>query len=64
MGAYAEHRATSVTVGEATTPVNDSFFTVRLAPGAGATLAIGIERYVNRATLAFPWTRGARSATP
>jgi len=57
MGAYAEHTATTVTIGEKATPVNASAFTVKLAPGAGDTLTIGVRRYANAPTLAFPWDR-------
>jgi hypothetical protein len=57
MGAYGEHTATSVTVGETVTPINASSFTVKLAPGSGDTLTIGIRRYANQPTLAFPWDR-------
>ena len=31
--------------------------TVRLAPGAGATLTLAMRRYVNQPTVAFPWAR-------
>jgi hypothetical protein len=58
MGAYAEHHATSVTVGGRTTPVDRPWFHVRLAPGAGETLTIAMRRYVHQPTLAFPWDRG------
>jgi hypothetical protein len=57
MGAYGEHTATGVTVGETVTPVNASSFTVKLAPGSGDTLTIGVRRYANQPTLAFPWDR-------
>ena len=59
MGAYGEHRATTVTSGGRKTTVNASWFNVRLQPGAGTTLTIGVRRYANRPTLAFPWTRPA-----
>ena len=57
MGAYGEHTATTVTVGDTVTPVNASSFTVKLAPGSGETLTIGVRRYTNQPTLAFPWDR-------
>jgi hypothetical protein len=57
MGAYGEHTATTVTVGDTVTPVNASSFTVKLAPGSGETLTIGVRRYANQPTLAFPWDR-------
>jgi hypothetical protein len=59
MGAYGEHIATNVTLGEKVTPVNAPSFTVKLAPGAGDTLTIGVRRYANQPTLAFPWDRTA-----
>jgi hypothetical protein len=57
MGAYGEHTATSVTVGDTVTPINAASFTVKLAPGSGDTLTIGVRRYANQPTLAFPWDR-------
>jgi hypothetical protein len=57
MGAYGEHTATEVTVGGQTTAVDGPSFTVRLAPGSGETLRIGVRRYANMPTAAFPWDR-------
>lgn len=59
MGAYGEHQATSVRVGDRSIPVNASHFEVQLAAGAGEQLVIGIKRLVNDPTLAFPWDRAA-----
>lgn len=56
-GGYGEHRATFVRWDKAEAKVDASSFNVRLAPGAGATLTIGLRRYVNQPTLAFPWNR-------
>ena len=57
-GAYAEHRATSLWIGDGPErPVGADHFDVRLEPGAGATLTIGLRRYANAPTLAFPWDR-------
>ena len=58
MGAYAEHHAISVGVGDRTRPIDAPYFTVRLAPGTGDTLTINLRRYVHQPTLAFPWDRG------
>ncbi|RPI48928.1 MAG: hypothetical protein EHM55_24780 [Acidobacteria bacterium] len=55
MGAYGEHRATSVTAGERTVAIDAPYFTVRLAPGAGETLTINLRRYAQQPTLAYPW---------
>lgn len=57
MGAYGEHTATEVTVGGRTTVVDGPTFEVRLAPGSGQTLEIGVRRYANLPTAAFPWDR-------
>jgi hypothetical protein len=54
-GAYAEHQATSVGVSGQDVKVEAPSFEVRLAPGAGATLTVGMRRYANRPTLHFPW---------
>lgn len=54
-GAYAEHTAVSVTIGDRTQAVNASSFAVRLAHGAGARLQISMRRYANQPVLAFPW---------
>jgi hypothetical protein len=60
MGAYGEHTATEVTVGGDTTAVDAPWFNVKLAPGSGETLTIGVRRYANLPTAAFPWDRGSR----
>ena len=57
MGAYGEHTATQVTVGSRTSVVDRSWFEVSLAPGSGETLTIGVRRYDNLPTAAFPWDR-------
>jgi hypothetical protein len=56
-GGYGEHRFTSVKAGEQTTAVNGDCFEVRLAPGAGQTLELVMERYVNPPTMRLPWDR-------
>ena len=58
MGAYGEHHADAVTVDGKTIPVDQPWFQVRLAPGAGDTLTISMRRYAHQPTLAFPWDRG------
>jgi hypothetical protein len=35
--------------------VNDKHFCVRLAPGTGATLDLGMERFANDPSYALPW---------
>jgi len=56
-GGYGEHRFESVDISGRTIRVNDRAFTVRLAPGAGATLRLTMRRYVNPPTAVFPWDR-------
>ncbi len=57
-GGYGEHEFLSVQIEGRKVAVNNVFFTVRLAPGAGTRLTLRIRRYVNQPTLAFPWDRG------
>ena len=49
--------APQATVNDPTTPINARDFTVRLAPGAGATLMLAMKRYANPPTAKFPWDR-------
>ncbi len=35
--------------------VDGPHLTVRLAPGAGVRLTLGMKRYTNQPTFAFPW---------
>jgi hypothetical protein len=54
-GAYAEHVIANVAMGDRTTAVNAPWFTVRLDPGAGATLILTMRRYASQPTSRFPW---------
>lgn len=56
-GAYAEHQVTAVEIDGHVHSLDGPFFTVELAPGAGARLVIQQNRYVNQPTLAHPWDR-------
>lgn len=56
-GAYGEHQIESVEIGGQTTRVNGRDFTVKLAPGAGAQLKLGMRRFAHQPTLKFPWDR-------
>jgi hypothetical protein len=38
--------------------VDAPYFTIRLAPGAGDRIVLGMKRYVHQPTFAFPWDRG------
>jgi hypothetical protein len=63
-GAYGEHQILSVTSGKQSRPVNNRFFTVRLAPGAGTRLTLAMKRYANQPTLEFPWEGPPVDQTP
>ena len=54
-GAYGEHECQSVNIEGKEVAVGDRSFEVRLAPGAGATMTVKIDRYANQPTLQFPW---------
>ena len=56
-GAYAEHQLIGVAVDDHVLPLNQPFFTVRLAPGAGGHMVIKMKRYANQPTFVFPWDR-------
>ena len=56
-GAYAEHQLVSATVDDRTAPVDDTSFTVDLAPGCGSRLTFQMQRYANQPTFTFPWDR-------
>lgn len=56
-GGYGEHDFTRVTIDGKAQPVQGSTLTVALAPGSGARLVLGMNRYVNQPTLKFPWMR-------
>ena len=56
-GGYGEHQITTVRVDGSDQPVDvdHTHIVVRLAPGAVTRLHLGMERYANQPTLAFPW---------
>ncbi len=65
-GAYGEHQFASVEFAgrkapddktPATVAINDSHFTVRLAPGAGQQLILHGKRFANAPTIWAPWER-------
>ncbi|MBS14155.1 MAG: hypothetical protein CME19_21475 [Gemmatimonadetes bacterium] len=55
-GAYGEHQITSASTGGETASIDDRFFSVDLAPASGCEIKIGMKRYANSPTLAFPWS--------
>lgn len=54
-GGYAEHRFTSVKMGDKVQSLDSTHANVKLAPGAGARLTFTIKRYSQTPTMAFPW---------
>lgn len=56
-GGYGEHAFTTMGIDGKSTPVNGRHFTLRLAPGAGVKLNLGMKRYANAPTFAFPWNQ-------
>ena len=54
-GMFGEHQFTEVSQEGNKVPVNGRFFQVRLRPGTTATLEMGMKRYSNQPTYAFPW---------
>ena len=56
-GGYGEHQFDSVEWTGRTERLDARDFSVRLAPGAGATLTLAMRRYVNTPTVRLPWDR-------
>ena len=56
-GGYAEHRFTSVDGVAVADGLDASTLPVRLAPGAGQRLTLGMRRYAALPDLSFPWAR-------
>ena len=56
-GGYAEHQFESVEWNGRTERIDARDFRVRIAPGAGTTLKLGMRRYANTPTVRFPWNR-------
>jgi hypothetical protein len=56
-GGYAEHQFDSAEWNGQRQRVDARELSVRLAPGAGATLTLDTRRYVNPPTVSFPWER-------
>ena len=56
-GGYGEHQFDSVEWSGRTERLDARDFSVRLAPGAGATLTLAMRRYVNTPTVRLPWDR-------
>jgi hypothetical protein len=56
-GGYAEHEFTSLKIGDREESLQGTDFTLRLDPGCGARLTLGMQRLTQRPTMAFPWNR-------
>jgi hypothetical protein len=56
-GGYAEHQFNGVEIAGESRELDASAVAVRLAPGAGQRLTLGMKRYANRPDLSFPWAR-------
>ncbi|HEY2413777.1 MAG TPA: hypothetical protein VGI40_16115 [Pirellulaceae bacterium] len=54
-GAYGEHQLVAAKLADAQTAIDSPRLTVKLLPGAGATLTLKMKRHANQPTLALPW---------
>jgi hypothetical protein len=61
-GAYGENQIRQVSVAGDTRTVDGRFFTVRLAPGAGAEFLVQDDRYVNQPSMSMPWYGAVKPA--
>jgi hypothetical protein len=57
-GAFGEHQFTTVKHAGGETTVNGKYLGVELAPGAGIRLELGMKRFANSPSYAFPWHAG------
>ena len=56
-GGYAEHQFTGLEGAGDLPALDTNVLSVQLAPGAGARLTLGMERYSNMPDLSLPWAR-------
>ena len=56
-GAYGEHQCMMVSVNNQSYKLDSPYFSVHLAPGAGAQMTIQMKRYANQPSLSQPWDR-------
>lgn len=56
-GGFREHQFTSATTGDQTVALDSEWVEVELAPHAGATIELGMKRYVNDPSYETPWSR-------
>ncbi len=56
-GAYAEHTIRVAKVGKTTVTPKGPTLRVTLAPGAGSTLTLTVDRHSRQPTMRFPWDR-------
>jgi hypothetical protein len=54
-GSYGEHQFTTATADATTLTVNGRYLEVVLDPGAGTQIKLGMKRYSQQPTLAWPW---------
>jgi hypothetical protein len=54
-GSYGEHTITTAAAGSTLLKVNGPHLEVVLEPGCGARITLGMKRYANPPTLAWPW---------
>ena len=54
-GAFAEHQFVELTHEDRTVPVDSRYFAVQLPPGSSIRLDLGMRRFANQPTYAFPW---------
>jgi hypothetical protein len=54
-GTFGEHSFTTLKALGQSVAVNRKFVEVRLAAGAGLTLDLGVKRFANQPSYAFPW---------
>ena len=56
-GAFGEHSFTTITDGNDKKSINSPYFMVELAPASSIHLRVGMNRFQNKPSYAFPWQK-------
>lgn len=56
-GAFGEHSFTTLDEGQEQTTINSPYFIVELAPASTIHLRVGMNRFQNKPSYAFPWQK-------
>jgi hypothetical protein len=58
-GAFGQHQFTELRYGEKIVPVDSKYFEIQLPPSTTIRVEVGLKRFVNDPSYAFPWHSGS-----